>query len=67
MMPRGTQPIDKLSIGLNLMPFGTYAIFSPLLPESEVFYRTPELWGRPQTTWAFVHTPPTQRPKPGQE
>jgi hypothetical protein len=33
----------------------------------DVSYRTPEPWGRPQTTWGCVHDPPTRRPKPEQE
>jgi hypothetical protein len=40
--------------------------FAPDGPD-DVFYRTPEPWGRPQTTWGFGHDPPTQRSKPVQE
>jgi len=40
--------------------------FAPDGPD-DVFYRTPEPWGRPQTAWGFRYDPPPQRAQQRQE
>ena len=40
--------------------------FAPDGPD-DVFYRTPEPWGRPQTAWGFRHDPPPPSAQQRQE